>query len=138
MSGLSTRRSFLKGAAVSSLAVGGASIVGRESCLANVATLRHSTQDIVTGAGDYQYRVKHHYVQLPSEYSWQTTHNVAVDSQNRIYVIHEGREELKEHPSMTRANSFEPLVVSTKGVAMDLRFVRKGPRSSFMLVLISR
>ncbi|MFM8213695.1 MAG: hypothetical protein ACKN82_03525, partial [Pirellula sp.] len=100
MSGQSSRRCFLKSAAVSSMAIGGASIAGWGSCLANVATVRHSTQDIVTGAGDYQYRVKHHYVQLPSEYSWQTTHNVAVDSQNRIYVIHEGREELKEHPSI--------------------------------------
>jgi len=100
MSGQSSRRCFLKSAAVSSMAVGGASIAGWETGFAYVSPVRHSTQDIITGVGDYQYRVKHHYVQLPSEYSWQTTHNVAVDSQNRIYVIHEGREELKEHPSI--------------------------------------
>lgn len=56
--------------------------------------------DVVTGEGDYQYSVNHHCVELPSEYTWQTTHNVAVDSANNLYVIHEGKSNQKDHPSI--------------------------------------
>src|SRR5205823_13647433 len=38
--------------------------------------------------------------QLPDRFSWQTTHNVAVDREGLLYVIHEGRENLKGHPSL--------------------------------------
>ena len=101
----SSRRLFIKNAAIGSAAVAAATQLpglgaGLGAGLAHVAAVRHFDTEVMTGSGDYQYRVKHQYVQLPSEYSWQTTHNVAVDSQNRIYVIHEGREELKDHPSI--------------------------------------
>ena len=97
----SSRRRFLKQSASASLSIGGAALVAGLLESPSVGSpIRHRNQDIVTGSGQYQYRVKHQFVQLPSEYSWQTTHNVAVDSQNRIYVIHEGRENLKDHPSI--------------------------------------
>jgi len=97
----SSRRLFIKSTAIGSAAVAAATQLPRLGAgLADGAPVRHFDTEILTGSGDYQYRVKHHYVKLPSEYSWQTTHNVAVDSQNRIYVIHEGREELKDHPSI--------------------------------------
>jgi len=42
----------------------------------------------------------HDWPQLPDKYSWQITHNVAVDAANNLYVIHEGRADLKDHPSI--------------------------------------
>lgn len=54
----------------------------------------------VIGTGDYRYEVHHDCVQLPSEFSWQTTHNVAVDKAGNVYVIHEGHENKKDHPSI--------------------------------------
>ncbi|MBL9167363.1 MAG: hypothetical protein JNN07_06445 [Verrucomicrobiales bacterium] len=54
----------------------------------------------VVGSGDHRYEVQHDWVQLPAKYSWQTTHNVAVDKHDNLYVIHEGRENIKDHPSI--------------------------------------
>ncbi len=60
----------------------------------------NSAPELVIGQGDHQYRVHHNWAQLPDRYSWQTTHNVAVDRAGNLYVIHEGREELKDHPAI--------------------------------------
>ena len=54
----------------------------------------------IVGKGDYRYEVLHDWPQLPDPYTWQTTHNVAVDKSQNLYVIHEGRTELKDHPSI--------------------------------------
>lgn len=87
----SHRRTFLKTtAAAAACAVAGPAI----------ASTRSPSKELVIGEGDFRYRVDHHFLQLPSQYSWQTTHNVAVDSANYLYVIHEGREDLKDHPSI--------------------------------------
>ncbi len=48
------------------------------------AASRVSNDEAIVGEGDYQYRVTHHYPQLPDRYTWQTTHNVAIDSQNQL------------------------------------------------------
>lgn len=53
-----------------------------------------------SSAGEYEYEFQHAWAQLPDQYHWQTTHNVAVDGSGLVYVIHEGREELKDHPSI--------------------------------------
>jgi hypothetical protein len=37
---------------------------------------------------------------LPDCFSWQITHNVAVDPDNNLYVIHEGKANLTDHPSI--------------------------------------
>ncbi len=58
------------------------------------------TNDVVIGEGEHLFRVHHHWPQLPEKYSWQTTHNVAIDRQGNLYVIHEGRQELQDHPSI--------------------------------------
>lgn len=101
MASPSSRRRFLNQVASTSFSIAGTSLAaGILTGPSKGAPIRHFDKDLVTGSGEHQYRVKHQYVQLPSEYSWQTTHNVAVDSQNRIYIIHEGRENLKEHPSI--------------------------------------
>ncbi|MBI5801530.1 MAG: hypothetical protein HZA92_12530 [Verrucomicrobia bacterium] len=55
---------------------------------------------LIIGTGEHRYEVLHDWAQLPDRYSWQTTHNVAVDRDQNLYVIHEGRENLKDHPSI--------------------------------------
>jgi hypothetical protein len=54
----------------------------------------------VIGERDFRYRVQHAWPQLPSQYKWQTTHNVDVDPDNNLYVIHEGQASLPGHPSI--------------------------------------
>ncbi len=65
-----------------------------------VLTAQKSDTQLVIGAGEHRYEVHHAWPQLPDKYSWQTTHNVAVDAEGLLYVIHEGRENLKDHPSI--------------------------------------
>jgi hypothetical protein len=86
-----SRRNFLAHAAAATAVIAGAPFVHAAS---------KTSSPIITGEGDYQYRVIHNFPQLPSEFSWQTTHNVAVDSEANLYVIHEGRADLKDHPSI--------------------------------------
>lgn len=54
----------------------------------------------VVGTGAHRYEVQHDWARLPSNFTWQTTHNVAVDREGLLYVIHEGRENLTDHPSI--------------------------------------
>ncbi len=61
---------------------------------------KSDSKPLVVGKGEHQFQVIHDWAQLPSQYSWQTTHNVAVDKSGCLYVIHEGRENLKDHPSI--------------------------------------
>ncbi len=65
-----------------------------------IVTASKTNSEIIIGEGDYRYRVQHHWPQLPPQYEWQTTHNVAIDKTGNLYVIHEGRENLKDHPSI--------------------------------------
>ncbi len=87
-----SRREFLSTAAASTVAVaaarGGYVVAGETS------------QPLVVGEGEHRFEVIHNFPQLPDKYSWQTTHNVAVDKAGCLYVIHEGRENLKDHPSI--------------------------------------
>ena len=66
----------------------------------SVLTAQKSDTQLVIGEGEHRYEVQHNWPQLPDKYSWQTTHNVAVDAEGLLYVIHEGRENLKDHPSI--------------------------------------
>jgi hypothetical protein len=65
-----------------------------------ILTAQKSEKQLVIGAGEHQYEVQHYWPQLPDKYSWQITHNVALDRDGFLYVIHEGRENLKDHPSI--------------------------------------
>ncbi len=65
-----------------------------------VLTARKSEGQLVIGTGNHRYEVQHDWAQLPDRYTWQTTHNVAVDREGRVYIIHEGRENLPDHPSI--------------------------------------
>ncbi len=93
------RRDFLttSASAVGSLAAASALSYGT---LSRPARANHLTADTIIGEGQFRYRVHHQWAQLPDKYTWQTTHNVAIDKANNLYVIHEGREEMKTHPSI--------------------------------------
>ena len=54
----------------------------------------------IVGQDDFTFEIQHDWPQLPDKYSWQTTHNVAVDKAGNLYVIHEGKPQWKEHPSI--------------------------------------
>jgi hypothetical protein len=68
--------------------------------LPRVLTAQKTDKQLVVGEGEHRYEVVHNWAQLPDKYSWQTTHNVAVDRDGLVYVIHEGLEKLKDHPSI--------------------------------------
>lgn len=63
-------------------------------------TAQKSEKQLVIGQGEHRYEVLHNWPQLPERFSWQITHNVAIDREGLLYVIHEGRENLKDHPSI--------------------------------------
>ncbi|MFT4548294.1 MAG: hypothetical protein ACI9UA_000956 [Pseudoalteromonas tetraodonis] len=54
---------------------------------------------VIVGEGEHRYEVTHGWAKLPDKFTWQTTHNVAVDSDSNLYVIHEGLKG-KDHPSI--------------------------------------
>lgn len=85
------RRHFMAATATSAAAFATAPLV--------LTASRTSTETVI-GKGDFKYRVQHAWPQLPKQFSWQTTHNVAVDREQNLYVIHEGRRQLKDHPSI--------------------------------------
>lgn len=82
------RRSFLTSSAVAAAAAP-----------AIITSKRSLAQDVI-GDGEFKFRCQHMFPQLPDRYSWQITHNVAVDPDNNLYVIHEGRADLADHPSI--------------------------------------
>lgn len=82
------RRRFLKSAAITAVAAP-----------AILTSKRTAAQEVI-GDGEYKFQCQHLYPQLPDRYFWQTTHNVAVDPDNNLYVIHEGKPQLTDHPSI--------------------------------------
>ncbi len=86
-----TRRRFLSAAAAG----------GAVSLAPTILTAKKSeSKQVVVGDGAYRYEVQHAWPQLPAKFTWQTTHNVAVDSHGCLYVIHEGRANQTDHPSI--------------------------------------
>lgn len=65
-----------------------------------VHAARKSDSRIIVGSGDHQFEVLHDWPQLPAPYTWQTTHNVALDRAGCLYVIHEGDAGRPDHPSI--------------------------------------
>ncbi|MEM9351933.1 MAG: twin-arginine translocation signal domain-containing protein [Planctomycetota bacterium] len=86
-----TRRRFVKQSAAG---------VAAAVVAPSVATAGKSGGNPITGQGDYQYEVIHHWPDLPSKYHWQISHNVAIDSEGLLYVIQEGAVGLVDHPSI--------------------------------------
>lgn len=85
-----SRRRFLATSATTAAVLG----------MPRVLTAQKSPRQLVMGEGEYRYEVHHDWAKLPDPFTWQTTHNVAVDAEGLVYVIHEGRENLKDHPSI--------------------------------------
>jgi hypothetical protein len=85
-----SRRDFTKSLAATAVTLGAPQIL----------TASKTGQSLMIGEGEHRYEVLHAWPKLPDKYSWQTTHNVAVDRDHNLYVIHEGRENLKDHPSI--------------------------------------
>ncbi len=90
----SNRRHFLKLSGATALSISIAPAIWTSK------TRAAEDSKLVIGDGEHKYQVMHHWVVPPKEFSWQTTHNVAVDAAHNLYVIHEGRENLKDHPSI--------------------------------------
>lgn len=65
-----------------------------------VHTAKRGNPPVVVGENEHRYEVEHNWPQLPEKFSWQTTHNVAVDRGGNLYVIHEGQRELADHPAI--------------------------------------
>ncbi len=86
-----TRRQFLTRTTTVSMAA---------IAMPGILTAQKTGKRLVIGAGEHRYEVLHGWAQLPDQYNWQTTHNVALDREGLLYVIHEGREQLQDHPSI--------------------------------------
>ena len=85
-----SRRRFLGAAAASTAAL----------AMPRVLTARKSEKQLIIGTGEHRYEVQHNWPKLPDQFKWQTTHNVAIDRDGLLYVIHEGRENQKDHPAI--------------------------------------
>ena len=104
---VSTRRDFLSIGTINivSLGVGGSAYgkMRKRFCRRRgpaVHTQKRGNPPVVVGEKDHRYQVQHDWARLPDHFSWQTTHNVAVDSEENLYVIHEGMRERKGHPAI--------------------------------------
>lgn len=86
-----SRRDFLTTAAAGTAAILAAPMV---------LTAAKTEKPLIVGEGEHQFEVQHEWPQLPDQFQWQTTHNVAVDKSGNLYVIHEGRTDLKDHPAI--------------------------------------
>ncbi|MEM7473829.1 MAG: hypothetical protein AAF483_02495 [Planctomycetota bacterium] len=94
------RRTFVKLATAGAALCTSRTALGTPHVSAASAFAGSANRESVIGEGEHQFRVEHHWPQLPEQYSWQTTHNVAVDQAQNLYVIHEGRADLTDHPSI--------------------------------------
>lgn len=65
-----------------------------------VITASRTNSNNIFGSGDFEYQIEHDWAKLPDNFSWQTTHNVAVDREQNLYVIHEGHKDKVDHPSI--------------------------------------
>ena len=87
-----SRRGFAAGLAAAAAATAAAPAFARAR--------RLTATETIIGEGEHRFRVKHHFPQLPDPFTWQTTHGVALDEAGNLYVIHEGRKDRKDHPSI--------------------------------------
>src|SRR5205823_11113128 len=59
----------------------------------------------VIGVEGHKYECIHNWGELPGEFEWQTTHNVALDSAGNVYVTHQG---LPKKKGMDTVFVFDP------------------------------
>ncbi len=80
--------------------MGAAALSAAMASPAGTAHARRTGNEVVAGEGEHTYRFRHHFPQLPDRFTWQTTHGVALDAAGNLYVIHEGKKQQKDHPSI--------------------------------------
>lgn len=78
------RRDFLRTTTLATVAVAGSGplILGADDKAGNKRP--------TVGKGEFTYECYHDWGQLPSGFSWQTTHGTAVDSEGLVYITHQG------------------------------------------------
>ncbi len=84
-----SRRSFLKQSSITTAGL----------AFPQILTAQKTGDQKVLGPEGHRYEVQHDCVQLPERYHWQTTHNVAVDKDQNLYVTHEGKKGV-DHPTI--------------------------------------
>jgi len=87
----SSRRNFLSNSSL---------VAGATLAFPHIATASKTGSPIILGEGEHQYEVIHDWAVLPDQFSWQITHNVAVDAEQNLYVMHEGNPSQKDHPAI--------------------------------------
>lgn len=95
------RRKFLASAAVAT-----------SSPLLLGMTRKAEDSSPIIGTGEHKYQCLHNWGELPNDYTWQTTHNVTIDSEGLVYITHQGHRG-------TKSNMDTVLVFDPKG-----KFVR--------------
>lgn len=90
-----SRRAFIKTTATSV-----AAIPAVIQAAPSVRTANKSGSTKIVGSGDHVFEAHHDFYQLPGEFHWQITHNVAIDSNGHVYVIHEGDASKTDHPAI--------------------------------------
>ncbi|MCX8239575.1 MAG: 6-bladed beta-propeller [Akkermansiaceae bacterium] len=75
-------------------------LAGASLSFPNIVSAQKTGGPVIIGEGEHKYEVDHTFAKLPAKYSWQTTHNVAVDAEQNLYVMHEGNPNIKDHPSI--------------------------------------
>lgn len=91
-----SRATFSRRRFLTTAAAGSAALLGAPAIL----TARKTDGPLIVGEGEHRFEVQHDWPQLPDRFTWQTTHNVAVDRSGCLYVIHEGRANQPEHPAI--------------------------------------
>jgi len=77
------RREFFKASAsVAAVAATGPMILGAEP--------KGTPKKATVGVEGHLYECQHNWGELPTDYAWQTTHNVALDSEGLVYITHQG------------------------------------------------
>jgi hypothetical protein len=54
------------------------------------------TPNPVIGVEGHKYECVHNWGELPADYAWQTTHNVALDAEGLVYITHQGAGKLMD------------------------------------------
>ncbi|VTR98446.1 Twin-arginine translocation pathway signal OS=Planctomyces maris DSM 8797 GN=PM8797T_08504 PE=4 SV=1 [Gemmata massiliana] len=88
------RREFIATAAVAST---GPILLG--------VTKKAEEKKPVIGVEGHKYECVHNWGELPGEFEWQTTHNVALDGAGNVYITHQG---LKNKKGMDTVFVFDP------------------------------
>lgn len=65
-----------------------------------IMTSKRSAAQGLVGSGDLVFHYDHQWANLPAPLTWQITHNVCVDEEDHVYVIHEGDAKRPDHPSI--------------------------------------